>query len=110
MNDQTIEQLEERIRQAGSLREETRVELLAMLEVLRLEMNALGQTHEEQAQSIRRFTELSTHESLRAVPDPQLRDLSLQGLAVSVGGFEKSHPKLVQVVNSIATSLSNLGI
>jgi hypothetical protein len=37
-------------------------------------------------------------------------ELSLKGLSSSVEGFEKSHPQLVQVVNRICTTLSNLGI
>jgi len=36
--------------------------------------------------------------------------LSLEGLSSSVEGFEKSHPKLVQIVNAISNTLSNLGI
>jgi hypothetical protein len=37
-------------------------------------------------------------------------ELSLQGLGSSVEEFERSHPKLVQIVNAISQSLSNLGI
>jgi len=35
---------------------------------------------------------------------------SVEELRSSVEGFEKSHPKLVQIVNSISNTLSNLGI
>jgi hypothetical protein len=34
----------------------------------------------------------------------------LAGLSASVEGFEKSHPKLVEIVNRICTALSGLGI
>jgi len=36
--------------------------------------------------------------------------LSLNGLTSSVEEFEKSHPKLVQIVNAISNTLANLGI
>ena len=35
---------------------------------------------------------------------------TIRGLSQSVEGFEESHPKLVQAVNSICTTLSDLGI
>jgi archaellum component FlaC len=34
----------------------------------------------------------------------------IQELRASVEGFEQSHPKLVQTVNSISSALSNLGV
>jgi Domain of unknown function (DUF4404) len=42
--------------------------------------------------------------------NPQSLEHSLLGLRSSVDGFEQSHPKLVQIVNSISNTLSNLGI
>ena len=36
--------------------------------------------------------------------------LSLEGLTSSVEGFEATHPRLVQIVNSISTILANMGI
>ena len=35
---------------------------------------------------------------------------SVEELRSSVAGFEQSHPKLVQAVNGISNTLSNLGI
>ncbi|HEY4415001.1 MAG TPA: DUF4404 family protein [Verrucomicrobiae bacterium] len=35
---------------------------------------------------------------------------SVEELRTSVAGFEQSHPKLVQAVNGISNTLSNLGI
>jgi hypothetical protein len=34
----------------------------------------------------------------------------VRGLRSSADGFEQSHPRLVQIVNSISNMLSNLGI
>jgi hypothetical protein len=84
--------------------------LLHLLGTLKSEIASLSKTNEEEARSIAGFTEISTHEATRTQQNPELLDLSLKGLSSSVGGFEKSHPQLVQLVNSISTMLSNLGI
>ena len=81
-----------------------------MLGKLKSEVGNLAQTHSEQADSIANFAKISTHEATRSTPNPQLRDLSNQGLVSSVEGFETSHPRLVQVVNSISSMLANWGI
>jgi len=41
---------------------------------------------------------------------PATAEAFLEGLGQSVEGFEKSHPRLVQIVNGISNTLSNLGI
>ena len=70
----------------------------------------LARTHDEQAQSIVGFTQVTTHEAMRTDQDPRLLNLSVQALRRSVEDFEKSHPRLAQIVNSISTTLSNSGI
>jgi hypothetical protein len=47
---------------------------------------------------------------MRADQDPRLLNLSVQALRRSVEEFEKTHPRLAQIVNSISTTLSNSGI
>ena len=106
----TLSEIEARLRQAEAVRPETRTELLNLLATLRSEVSALSKTHSEQAESIAGFTTLSTHEAIRDEKNHELADLSLKGLASSVAGFEESHPKLVDVVNRICTTLANLGI
>ncbi|MFM1769941.1 MAG: hypothetical protein RJA22_2470 [Verrucomicrobiota bacterium] len=88
----------------------SRAELLALLASLKSEVAGLSGTHAEQARSIAGFTAVSTHEATREQPNQELVDLSLKGLSSSVRGFEESHPRLVQVVNSLCSTLSNLGI
>ena len=110
MIEDTIGKIESRIEGADAIKDERRRELLELLGTLKAEVAQLSKTHGEQAQSIAGFTELSTHEATRSERNPQLLDLSLQGLSSSVEGFEKSHPRLVQIVNSISNTLSNLGI
>lgn len=112
MIQETISKIEARLRESelnkGSARDKE--ELLALLASLKSEVAELSATQAEQAQSIAGFTAVSAHEATRETPNRELMDLSLRGLASSVQGYEQSHPRLVQLVNSICTTLSNLGI
>jgi hypothetical protein len=110
MIDDIVSKIEAKIRTADSIQEEKKQELLQLLGTLKSEVEDLSGTHGEQAQSIAGFTELSTHEATRSEQNPELLRLSLKGLTSSVEGFEKSHPRLVQIVNAISNTLSNLGI
>ena len=64
----------------------------------------------EKARSIAVFAETSANEAISEQKNPELLKLSVQDLSASVDGFEQSHPELVQIVNRICTTLSNLGI
>lgn len=110
MIEETVRKIECRIQGSESIKEERREELLQLLATLKSEVAELSKTHDEHAQSIARFTEISAHEATREQQNPRLLRLSLEGLTSSVEGFEKSHPKLVQVVNAISNALLNLGI
>jgi Mg2+ and Co2+ transporter CorA len=110
MIETTLNEIEAKIRGANSISEDRKRELLDLLGKLKTEASALSKTHDEQAQSIAEFAKLSTHEATREEQNPQLREISVNGLRSSVEGFEKSHPKLVQIVNSISNTLANLGI
>jgi len=110
MIQETITQIEERIKDAKSLNEEKKMELLGLLSTLKTEVSELSKTHAEHTQSITGFTEISIHEAMREEKNPKLLKLSLQALSASVEGFESSHPKLVGIVNSISLTLSNIGI
>lgn len=110
MIDETIAKIEQQLNAAQAIKPERRQELLKLLETLKAEVSTISSTHGEEATSIAKFTEVSTHEAMRATPDQQLLDLSLEGLRSSARSFEQSHPRLVQIVNSISRTLSNLGI
>ena len=110
MIEKTISEIEARISSADSVSAAHKQELLNLLGTLKTEVAALSKTHGEEADSIAGFAQLSAHEATRAEPNPQLRELSTQGLRSSVEGFESSHPKLVQIVNNISNTLANLGI
>lgn len=110
MIEDTITQIENRLRRAEAMPGERREELLRLLATLRQEVGRLEHTDGDAAQSIASYAALSTHEVSRATPNPRLVRHALDGLAASVDSFEGSHPRLVQVVNSICTTLANLGI
>ena len=110
MIDETVSKLESQLREASNLPPERKEELLRLLGALKDEVAEFSKTNQEEAQSIARFTEVSALEATRVTQNPKLRELSIAGLKSSVEGFEESHPALVQVVNSISQTLSNLGI
>ena len=110
MNESTLNEIEAKIRGAESVSAERKRELLQLLGTLKAEVNKLSQTHDEQAQSIAGFARVSAHEATRTQQNPQSLHHSVEGLRSSVEGIEKSHPKLVQIVNNISNTLSNLGI
>jgi uncharacterized protein YoxC len=86
MIENTIGEIEAKIRGANSVSDEHKRELLQLLAKLK--------------------TEIATGHSQNLQP---LKN-SVEELRTSVEGFEQSHPKLVQIVNSISNTLSNLGI
>jgi hypothetical protein len=110
MIQETLEKLDARLRAVETLKDENRRELLQLVATLRHEVEVLSRTDSEQAESIAGFAAVSAHEATRDEKNDQLLKLSLGGLAASVEGFEHSHPRLVQVVDRICTTLASLGI
>jgi prefoldin subunit 5 len=110
MIEDTLAKIEARLSGTEAIPAEKRRELQHLLATLKAEVGKLSKTHAEQAQSIAGFTEVSAHEATRQRQNPQLLKTSLNGLKSSVEEFEKSHPKLVEIVNSISNTLANLGI
>ncbi len=109
MIEDTLAKIEARLQNTDALKEDKRRELQELLAKLKSEVADLSKTHAEQAESIAGFTELSTREATREQQNPQLLKLSLTGLSSSAEEFERSHPKLVKVVNAISKVLANLG-
>jgi hypothetical protein len=110
MIDNTIAKIEKQIREAQSISDDRRDELLKLLAELKGEVGTLSKTDLDQARSIAGYTELLTHEAMRQKRNKQLLDSSKSTLGTSVEGFEKSHPRLVLVVNRLSHLLSSLGI
>ena len=110
MIEDTIQRIEARIQGAENLPPERRQELAGLLATLKTEIADLSATDADQARTIAGYTDVSTHEAIRAQRDPDLLHHSVDGLARSVEGFEATHPRLVQTVNTISHALANLGI
>ena len=106
----TITKIESKLQQSSAVSPESRQELLELLAQLKGEIGTLAQSDAAQAEAIAGHTEFSTREAISTERNPELLERSLNDLSASVQGFETSHPQLVQVVNRIATTLSNLGI
>lgn len=107
---ETIQKIAQSIRSASSIEPRKKDELATLLAKLEVEVEKLSKTHGEQAQTIAGFTGVASHEATRQKKAPDLTRLSLEGLESSVSGFESSHPQLVETVNAICRSLSNIGI
>jgi len=105
-----IDKIETTLRESPKLAPETRDELLRLLEDLKAEIAPLAKSHEEDIQSIAQFADASIHEATRSTQKPALIEVALKGLSASVQDFEASHPRLVQVVDRLALTLSNMGI
>jgi hypothetical protein len=110
MIEETIRSIEKKVLRTRSMTDESRTELLKLLDLLKSEVEGLSKTDAEHAESIAGFTRVSAHEAMREKKNPQLLKLSTRGLSSTVDGFESSHPKLVELVNSISHFLSNMGI
>jgi len=110
MNESNLSEIEAKIRAADNISDDRKRELLQSLSTLKAEVDKLSRTHDEEAQSIAGFAQLSAHEAIRQQQNPASLQHSLEGLRSSVEGFEKSHPQLVRIVNNISNMLSNLGI
>jgi hypothetical protein len=110
MLEQTITNIEKRIKKAGSIEEKDRDDLLELLSTLKSEVMELSKTHADQAESITGFTQISTHEATRAKRNRHLIKLSLAGLTSSVDELETAYPKLVETVNRMSQILANMGI
>jgi hypothetical protein len=90
--------------------EKKKAELLQHMSTLRNELDELARTDPDRAKTIAGFAELSTHEATRHAPHPELLRLSVTGLQKSVQEFEKTHPRLVEIVGSLSAILSNVGL
>jgi hypothetical protein len=106
----TISKIEGRVKTSAALDDSHRAELLQLLGQLKTEVTALSKTHEDQAENIASFAELSAREATRESKNPQVLRHSIGGMESSVVEFETSHPKLAGVVGRLANLLSNMGI
>lgn len=110
MIEDRFQKIEARLQESATIPEPAREELLRLVAALRDEVGTLARSHAEDARSIAQFMDASAHEATRAEKKPKLIEAALKGLTASAESFEASHPKLAEVVNQIAVSLSNMGL
>jgi hypothetical protein len=103
-----IAQIEATLTAAPNLSEATRAELLTLLADLKAEVTTLTDSDEDRARSITRSADAAM--ALTTTPQSDTAPAVLDEFRASVEGFEASHPRLVQVVDRIALTLSNMGI
>ena len=105
-----IAQIEATLRDSAHIPEATRQELLDLLAGLKAEVAPLIQTHGESASQITGSADAAVQAAVRREEQPEEAAQAVEGLAASVRDFEASHPRLVQIVDRLATTLSNMGI
>ena len=98
MIEETIRQIEARLNASTNLAPETRAELLSLLAKLRAEAAQLP------------ASERVVPEARADAPEPESMQEQVDKLRSSVEEFEVSHPKVVQLANHLANTLSGLGI
>ena len=103
-----IAKIEATLAAAPDLPAATREELQRLVAELKAEVVELPPAQRGEAQSIAQSADAAI--AAAAVgKDENTPDL-LQEFRASVEGFEASHPRLVQIVDRIALTLSNMGI
>ena len=110
MSDEPIDRAKAAVEAANHIASEKKNELLGLLSKLKPAIAKVAQTHEEDAQSIARMVEASTHEATRKKKRPDLFNTVLRGLKQSVENFESSHPELVAFVTRYSGFLSEMGL
>jgi hypothetical protein len=110
MISERLAKIEATLQNHASIPEATRQELLDLLAGLKAEVTPLLATHGETAHEIAGNAEAAVHASIHREEQPQEAEQAVRGLADSVREFEATHPRLVEVVDQLALTLSNLGI
>jgi hypothetical protein len=110
MLEDTLSKIEERLQNSAALNPAQRADLVKLLAQLKTEIGQFSKTHQEEAESIASFAEVSAHEAMRQSRNPRLLEHSIGGLKSSVEELETSHPRLAGLVNRLATMLANMGI
>ncbi len=105
-----IAKIEAKLHSTEHLSPETRAELLGLLADLKAEVAPLAETHGEQVRSITQLTDAAVEEATREDKQSDTATEAFEGLTSSVRDFEASHPRLVQIVDRLALTLSNMGI
>jgi predicted amino acid-binding ACT domain protein len=110
MSDEHIEKTKSAVNAAGHIPADKKAALSAALSKLQPVIAKVSETHHEDAATIARLVEASTHEATRKKKRPELLKTLLHALKQSVEHFEASHPELVAVVIEYSALLAEMGI
>ena len=105
-----IAQIEATLRNSPNIPDATRQELLDLFSSLKTEVAPLVKSHGESVDQIAGSADAAVQAAVRREERPEEAAQAVEGLAASVRDFEASHPKLVQIVDRLAVTLSNMGI
>jgi len=105
-----IAQIEATLRNSANIPEATRQELLDLVARLKAEVTPMASTHGESVGQIAGSADAAVQAAVRREEQPEEAAQAVEGLAASVRDFEISHPRLVQIVDRLAVTLSNMGI
>jgi hypothetical protein len=110
MISERLARLEDTLRNDGTIPESARRDLLELLAGLKSEVAPLVESHGDTAQAIAGSAEAAVAASIQKKDDPAKAAGAVAGLAASVRTFEASHPRLVEIVDQLALTLTNLGL
>ncbi len=102
-----LAKIEATLRKSSNIPESTRQELLDLVAGLKAEVAPLV---EENAHAIADSAHAAVEAAVRREKHPEGPAEALEGLAASVREFEATHPRLVEIVDRLALTLSNMGI
>jgi hypothetical protein len=105
-----LAKLESTLRNNANIPEATRQELLDLMTGLKAEVTPLLTTHAATAHEIAGSAEAAVAASVRKEEQPEQAARAVEGLTASVREFEATHPRLVEIVDQLALTLSNMGI
>lgn len=112
MSDERIEKTKSAVDAADHIPADKKAALSAGLSKLKPAIAKVSQTHHEDAATIARLVEASTHEATRRNKRkrPELLKTLLHALKQSVEEFEASHPELAAFVAEYSALLAEMGI
>jgi len=105
-----IEALEKKIESTSQIDVKIKEDLLDLMRSLKTELVDLKEKHPDTAHNIADKTQVSAEKVLDSDTKQNELQENIDGLQETVGEFEVSHPKLVQIVNRICMMLSDIGI
>lgn len=105
-----IEAIEKKIAATSQIDAKIKKDLLDLMRSLKAELAGLKEMHPETAHNIADKTNISAEKILNSDSGENGLQKDIEGLQETVGEFEVSHPKLVQVVNRLCMMLSDIGI